>query len=240
MAAARSTADSALRTAVPTVAACHRQLSGDPGSPHCQPGRRLRHHRVGAAQQCRGAAVSRPTPSASAASPVNASPAASASPPDSVSARPSQPRARSCQPSWRRNDACALWASEAGTPDGATRRSAARSLRAARSGPARRPRPLVTRADTVCRQRAAASGRAGLRMPLRRGPLRPVDRKRYQSLSIPVKTAWFLRYADIKSDSDHIHRPLRVIGARAGNFVIRGRSPWTPRSTAPRTSMNSG
>ena len=73
------------------------------------------------------AAARRPTPSASAASPINASPAASGSSPASAHARPSQPRARLCQPSWRRNDACALWASEESRSDGAAPRSAARS-----------------------------------------------------------------------------------------------------------------
>ena len=90
----------------------------------------------------RSDAANRPMPSASAASPISASAPASGSAPASADARPSQPRARSCQPSWRRNDARVLWASDTNGPRGPRRtrreigqRAAVAALAAGDDGP---------------------------------------------------------------------------------------------------------
>ena len=99
------------------LAAGHRQFSATPRRAAPAAAQALaRRSRSAARCSARADAANRPTPSASAASPISASAPASRSGPASANARPSQARARSCQPSWRRNDARVLWASDTNGP----------------------------------------------------------------------------------------------------------------------------
>ena len=131
-AAARMTSDFTACRAEPNAAASStgRSAWATAGGPHPGPSR-VQRTPTPSAPEPRGAepvdqlpgaasaapdAANRPTPSASAASPMRASTPASSSEPASAHARPSHGRARSCQPSWRRNDARVLCASDATGP----------------------------------------------------------------------------------------------------------------------------
>ena len=141
------------------LAAGHGQFRGHPGHPHVQPRRYSSVTRSAARCSARSDAANRPTPSASAASPISASaPASGSGPAAPTPGRPSA-RARSCQPSCRRNDARVLWASEPTGPAARGAQCGEIGQRAAVAALAAGRRRLAATARVGSSRRAAASAR---------------------------------------------------------------------------------